>query len=479
MDSRFEVITEYKIMPGAVLYSTSLGGVLIGCPPEVLKTLLSQHLPMPNQVVIPETLIRGNSSQACLEFPFYHFLFIQQGLAQGKKFRVFGSPETLDRLQQTLRVTLLGPTLEEAMACEERMGLVSALDAEKVQAWVKESAALALKGKDGHVLQVEELVEFIPFDVGEEVEVFGAVEDQPAVMLKRLGPDQYVCHAEAHSFDCDLSTTEAQTPAYEVNHTPVSKKETTSDEALSIRVLGVSEGFDPMRPANGLLLRLRGKWLLWDCPSYAHVHLEKMGLSLADLEGIVVSHVHEDHLEVAETLQPGKKTKIYSSPEIFESLLVKLMALLGCDHQTAASHYEFVPLYVDQPFDLFGATAEVFYSVHVIPALGLRLEVPSAGGQTKRIFISGDQLSGPAVENLVKNGTIDEARQANVNGRFKEDAYDAFIVDVGGGMIHGEPSDFFDRTDGVMYMHTGKHLSDLPQGHRLLCAGDFIELFPG
>jgi len=478
METKFSVITEYQIMPGAVLYSTSLGGVLIGCPPEVLKSLLSQHLPMPNQVVIPETMLRGHSSQACLEFPFYHFLFIQQGLAQGKKFKVLGHPETLDRLQETLRVTLLGPSLEESLAAEAKMGLTPKLDASKVEAWVKEASFLALKGKDGHVLQVEELVEFIPFCVGDQVEVFEAVDDQPSVTLKREGPDQFSCHANSDHFSCDLSTDEVQTPAYEIDHTPASAQEVASKEAVSIRVLGTSEGFDPMRPANGLLLRFGGKWLLWDCPSFAHVHLEKIGLSFSDLDGIVISHVHEDHLEVAETLQPGKKTKIYSSPEIFESLLVKVMALLSCDYNTALSHYEFVPLYVDQPFDLFGATAEVFYSVHVIPALGLRLKVPHGQGETN-ILISGDQLSSAAVENLVNAGVMDAERKANVDQRFKNEAYDAFIVDVGGGMIHGEPEDFFERTDQVMYMHTGKNLADLPKGHRLLTSGDFVELVPG
>ena len=478
MNSLFPVITEFRLMPGSVLYSTALGGILIGCPPEVLKALLAQHYPMPNTVVIPGTLRRGSSSQACLEFPFYHFLFIQQGLAQGKKFKVLAESSLLPKLEQMLRVTLTGPTQEEALGSEKRLGLPAFLDQTKVSAWARETNQLALKGKDGHTLQVKELVEFIPFNVGDDLEVFPAVEDQPAVWVKRLGADSFSCRSNGNEHQCDLVSEDPQIPVYELTPVPVTAKEKKSHTAFNLRLLGTSEGFDPLRPANGLLLRLQGKWFLWDCPSYLRLHLQAIGLTLDDVEGIFVSHVHEDHLEVAETLSSGRRLKIYSSPEIFECMLVKVMALLNCDYQEALSHYEFVPLYADQPFDLFGANLEVFYSVHSIPALGLRLEVPQKKGQPKRLFVSGDQLSNAGVEKLAEAGVMDKVRKAQVDGRFMDHTYDAVFVDVGGGMIHGDPKDFFHRQDPVYYMHTGKALNDLPKGHQSVHPGQRVVIVP-
>ncbi len=82
------MITQHLLTEGSALYSTPLGNILIGCPPEILKVIMNKHAPTPDSIVIPGTLHRFNSSQACLEFPFYHFLFIQQGIARGKKFKI-------------------------------------------------------------------------------------------------------------------------------------------------------------------------------------------------------------------------------------------------------------------------------------------------------------------------------------------------------------------------------------------------------
>lgn len=480
MNGLFPVITEYRPMPGSALYSTSLGGVLVGCPPEVLKTLLSNHLPMPNTVVLPQTLLRGSSSQACLEFPFYHFLFIQQGLAQGKKFKVLGSKEVLEKLAPMLRVTLTGPSAEEALSAEKRLGLVPKLTAEKIAPWVAEGLHMALKGGDGKPFPIEQLVDFIPLEVGQRQVVYPQVDEQPEVTLERTGPDQFICQSQGQSFTCDLSEDqEPQGPIYLVQGEPVSEAERNSEQAFNFRILGNSEGFDPVRPANGLLLRVGGKWFMWDCPAYLRQHLSRLGLEFSDLEGLFISHVHEDHLEVGQSLEPGKKVKIYTSPEIFDCMLKKVMTLLGCDFETAKSHYEFCPIYADEPFELFGATFEVFYAIHAIPALGLRLSLPQPDGTAKKLFISGDHQSRGNIVKMVEAGAVSTEREAQAKAQLEAHGpFDAVVVDAGSGLIHGDPEDYFDCSDPVYYMHTGKALKDLPKGHHLTQSGMLVVLVP-
>ncbi|MDT8447076.1 MAG: hypothetical protein RRB13_09335 [bacterium] len=480
MNGLFPVITEYRMMPGSVLYSTSLGGLLVGCPPEVLKTLLAGHLPMPNTVVLPGTLTRGASSQACLEFPFYHFLFIQQGLAQGKKFRVLGSASVLEKLKPMLRVTLTGPNLEEVLSCEQRLGLRSRLSEAKVSAWMKEAEFMALKGAGGKKLEIEDLVEFVPFEIGQTQVVYPQLDAQPEVTIERTGNNQYVCQTQGQRFECDLEQDpKPQEPSYPIKAVPTSPQEKSSKKAFNVRILGNSEGFDPIRPANGLLLRLGGKWLMWDCPAYLRNHLAAVGLEFNDLEGLFISHVHEDHLEVGQSLEPGKRVKIFSSPEIFDSMLYKVMANLDCDYETARGHYEFHPVYADEPFQLLGAEFEVFYSVHAIPALGLKLTLPQSKGAPKRLFISGDHQSRANIRKMVDAGVVSKERELRCREQLeKAGPYDAVLVDVGAGLIHGAPEDYLSCEDPVYYMHTGKALKDLPKGHHATEAGMRVLLVP-
>ncbi|OGG95321.1 MAG: hypothetical protein A2508_06360 [Candidatus Lambdaproteobacteria bacterium RIFOXYD12_FULL_49_8] len=475
MGSEFTAITEYPLMEGAVLYSTSLGGLLIGCPPEVLKTLLTKHYPMPNTVVIPGTMTRFSSSQACLEFPFYHFLFIQQGLAQGKKFRVLGKKKVLEDLKEMLRVTLLGPAYEEAMGSETQLGLKPNLSSKKVQAICDEAAHLALKGKDGSILQVEQLVEFIPLEVGEKQSVYPSVGEQPEVLIERLGEDSFRCYAGKETYTTILGAANPQVPIYPMSANPVTAQEKNSAQAFSIRLLGTSEGFDPTKPANGSLIRVDGKWYLWDCPAYLRQHLKAIGLDFSDIEGIFVSHVHEDHLDIIETIEKGKKVKIFSSPEIFHCMLLKLKANLGCSYKEAQAHYDFHPFYAGKPLKLGKAQFEVFYSVHAIPALGLKLHVEGPNGETKGLYISGDQLSKANVAKLVASKVINKPRAQEIEAFLTpDDLYDAILVDSGGGLIHGDPADYAAQPSPVYYLHTGKKLKEIPKHHHNCLPGDHI-----
>lgn len=165
------MITEYQLTEGSVLYSTPLGNVLIGCPPEILKVILSKHVPMPDAIVIPGTLHKFNSSQACLEFPFYHFLFIQQGVARGKKFKILAKKSICEKIAEMLRVTLLGPGLEESLQVESILNLPPLLDKSKVKQIIAEANYLAPKNKNGRPLELDEMVQLIPFEIGSK-EIF-------------------------------------------------------------------------------------------------------------------------------------------------------------------------------------------------------------------------------------------------------------------------------------------------------------------
>ncbi|PCI25314.1 MAG: hypothetical protein COB67_10765 [SAR324 cluster bacterium] len=472
------LITEYQITEGATLYSSSLGNILIGCPPEILKKLLSRHAPMPDTVVIPGTLQKFSSSQACLEFPFYHFLFIQQGLARGKKFKVFAQKDVCEKLADMLRVTLLGPDWDEVLQVEQRLGIPQRLNLKKVKQILAEVRFLALKAQDGHSYLCDELVTFIPLAIGETQVVYPAFEKHPEVQLSRTGLDQFTlrCNREL-TYQQEISS--AQVPSYEIKGIQVESLERESQKIFTLRCLGASEGFDASQPANGYLLRFQGKWFLWDCPAFLRSHLHAVGLEFSDLEGIFISHVHEDHLDIMQTLEPGHQVPIYTSPEIFHCMLLKLSANLNCDYDQARAYYDFHPIYADEPFELFGAQIEVFYSCHAIPALGLNLRVPNSEGES-RLFISGDHLAQRVIQQLAKAGVYSPERLQELETRLPPtEKYNLILVDSGAGMIHGDPTDYFKNPNQVLYMHTGKPIQNIPEHHGILKSGQCYLIHPG
>lgn len=469
------LISEHNITEGAKLYSSSLGNILVGCPPEILKALMVKHIPMPDTIVIPGTLYRHHSSQACLEFPFYHFLFIQQGLARGKKFKVYAKKSVCKTLTELARITLLGPDLKESIDAEKRLGIPKKLDKGKIKQILKEVDYLAPKNEKGKNYKLNEMIEFIPLEIGNEKEVYPAYKEHPAVKIKREDENKFSIACDI-KLKCDVAFKRRQSPVYPINPKPISDSERQSQSIFTVRCLGSSEGFDPTKPANGFLFHFHGKWFLWDCPAYLRLHLDKLGLGFDDIDGIFISHVHEDHLDIMETISDQKKVKIYTSPEIFHCMILKLMAILECSYDEAKAYYDFYPIYVNQPFELDGADIEVFYSSHAIPALGLRMTVNNQSRQAS-VFISGDNLSKRMIKKLTELKIYDKNRLDEVN-HFLPDKkiVDIAFVDTGGGAIHADVEDYAKNKNKIVYMHTGKKLKGFPKHHLLLSPGQRFTL---
>src|SRR5690606_4529961 len=82
--------------------------VLFGQPPEVLKGLLLQGIERIDTLVLIETCERDGSLLNNLEFPLYFFLFMGDGLAQGRKLNLVGQKDAISRALSLLRLTLNG-----------------------------------------------------------------------------------------------------------------------------------------------------------------------------------------------------------------------------------------------------------------------------------------------------------------------------------------------------------------------------------
>jgi len=455
----------HQLTEGSYLFCCPQGNILLGCPPEILKRILATHLPMPDTVVVPQVLHHQSSSQASLEFPLYHFLFVQRGLERNRQFRVIATQPQCRGLSELLRITVVGPDAAEM----EKSGQDAGLSKELYQ----ETLFMALKdSKTRQAFPIEHMVQFTPLENGKHCEVYPNRQKLPACRVERLGDAKFRVLYGEDAFLVDLAIKAPQEPNYPIQHKPHHR----AKGGFSLTVLGRSNGFDPKDGANGYLLDLNGKLVLWDCPAYLHLHLKALKIGMEDLDGMVLSHVHEDHIDVVESVAK-KPLTVYTTPEIYYSMLMKLTAVFGCSLEEAKAMHRWVRIDTGKPIDIAGGQWTFFHAVHAIPALGVRLAF-QAQGKSGLLHISGDHLSNSALATMLEAGGISKRRYEQmislINGK-----EDLLLVDVGGGIIHGDYRDYLEyKGKGrIGFMHTGLVPSDLPANMKLVDSGEVWTIF--
>lgn len=452
-----------KLTEGAYLVCTPQGNILFGCPPEILKRIMVSHLPMPETVVLPETLHHYHSSQASLEFPLYHFLFVQRGLERKRSFQVIANKRQCKGLENLLRVTVVGPSDKEMVQ--------AGLDKQRAKELFQETSHLALKNSDtGKVLTIPEIINFHALEPGDRTVLYPTQDKMPEVVVERLGPASFRIYHGEEAQDVDLTVTAEQTPNYQLHH----KRYNADAGRFTVTVLGRSNGFDPNDPANGYLLNVDGKVILWDAPAYLHQHLKQLKLPPERIDAFILSHVHEDHIDVVESVRDGKPFDLYATPEVYYSLLVKLMAVYGFSMDEAKKRYKYHPIDVHKPMTICGAHFEFFHAVHAIPAIGARV-TKKIGNKKPILHISGDHLAHAALDQMMEEGGIAKRRYDEAKGFLRGDE-SLVLMDAGGGLIHGDFHDYLDYPRPMAYMHTGLIQEELPKDQQLVKSGQVLDV---
>ena len=469
MSSKQDSVRVEKLTDGVAMAAVPQGNVLFGCPPEILKRLVSRKWAMPDTVVVPETHVAGHSSLISLEFPLYHFLFVQRGLEQRRQFQVISTHRERSLLMEMLRITVLGPDAKEM----KRVGLPSDLADEIAQ----ETTYLALKSPETQKpYRIDEMVRFRGLDGGERSTLYPATAEHPEVQLERLQGDAFRLWSGEQAHDITLRHDEVPTPPYVIQGSPFD----TRPGQFRLAVLGHSNGFDPNDAANGYLINIDGRLIMWDAPAYFRDHLQAFEVEPDQIEALIISHVHEDHIDMVESFRKPPFA-VYATPEVFYSMLVKVRAVLGCSLLEARRRYDYRPIDVTRPMQIAGANFRFFHAVHAIPAVGCRIEkaVVDAKGQTKKgvLHISGDHLSRRILESMQLAGGISDRRFAFIQSLLQGDET-LVLMDAGGGLIHGEHQDYADSSLKIAFMHTPTIKDALPEGQFLVKSGQQLNVLP-
>ena len=447
------------VMPGADVVRAGGEELALGFPEEVVKGWMRAKK-SPTAWLIPDVRQSRGIVQWALEFPLYFALFLQGMFGKGKKLTVLVKAGDWPDVVQYLRLTLLGLTEEEM----KREGV----DPMVAKMLAAESAFLALKHADGRVAEIEDFLTPKFFDVEGVVELNG-------LKVKAHGNNTYSFYTaedrlEEYKLDVDVPEMPPYTRPLLVGNAPI------LPQPFEVVTLGTTNGFDPTGPCSNMLVQANGRFLLVDCGPYIRALLRHSGVSLSQVNAVVLTHGHEDHaVGLSALLDLTHRVRLFVTRENAAILRQKL-AILNPNVKSPGTLLEdaFDVTYVEtgREYDYLGLKLKFHYAMHSIPCTGLELTMKD-GPQKRSALIVGDNNSLANIEKAGAAGIISAERLRALKALYAWQG-DLVIFDAGAGLIHGMPADFKDNlSTSVICVHTGalkeeeRHLTTLAEpGHR-------------
>ncbi len=414
-----------QIVPGCYHLESEGKSALFASPPEILKFVLLAKKKVPETGILPDISYVNGVSQVALEFLCYWFLFVEQGYAQQRRFRIIGTKEMCDRIKEVLRITLLGPRREEMKRWK--------LSRTRIETLAAIMDHMALK-RDGKILQVDELFEFLPFpeDGIAGVPLFPASKD----MVWREGDNRFKVLSGTKQEKIDLNFSGEQLPLL-----AKPSDELELPQVLRVKLLGSYSGFDPSGPTTGMVIWVNYNGFLVDGPVGTSAYLRRLGIPKSDIRGVILTHVHDDHCTLVDMILSEQTVNIISTREIYESMLIKIANILGETIDQIRNYLSFTEVIPGKSYSMYGARWEFFYTVHSIPTIGFRVSVKGSNGEVKTLLHSGDTHNFQGLDEMKAAGVISTEHHKRMMNLVRGDESLA-MIDGGGPPIHGIPADY-------------------------------------
>ncbi|MGI5864652.1 MAG: cyclic nucleotide-binding domain-containing protein [Myxococcales bacterium] len=435
-------IEAQTIMPGAMVIHAGDEQILCGFPEEVAKACFA-HKKQITAWLIPDVRSRDGLVQWALEFPLYVALFVEGLFAKGKKLTVFAQRRDWTDVVEYLRLTLLGLSRAEMAAAGVEPDVIDFLE--------REAFALALKRADGSVAGIEDFLSPVFFD--DE-----GLARQGGLSIRAHGGNCWSFEtAEDRLERVRLETDGEPLPPYTRPINPATTP--ILPQQLEVVTLGASNGFDIAGPCSNMVVQAGGHFLLIDSGPYIRQVLEASGISLNQLEAMVLTHAHEDHaVGLSALLQLGRRIRLFATRETAEIARRKL-AILNPEVEAPRGLLDraFDLVYVEpgREYDFLGVTLRFHYTMHSISCVGVELSSEDRG-LTRRVLVIGDNNSKAGIERAFAAGVLSEQRRRELLELYERPC-DLVIADAGGGLIHGATADFDENpSTNVVYVHTGR-----------------------
>ena len=363
---RFEV---HAVYPGVCLAVVGEQSVLFGVPADAFKAVkqhcMDHNLPFPRTLVAPQEMLVNATPQFNPEFFLYDFLFVYgaaftPGLADERLILVLDQEQISD-VMLALQTTLTGPTHDDMMSYSDENGN-SIMSASTADFLVGVSDHMAIKQGD-QPRPLDSMVTALGFDSQAQVDVLDG-----DLTIERDGPSAFILRTGNQSQRVSLDVPRrvipfSQLPPPSANQTPIT---------LGVKPLGSRSGFDLSGPCTGFLIWVNGRICIYDGPVATRYLLERQGISVEDIDMVVLSHCHEDHMGAfVELILSGHKPRFFTTEPIYQSTLVKLATYFKQPKSEIEKYLDYHRVNEGEPFEALGAEFQLFYTIHAIPTVGL------------------------------------------------------------------------------------------------------------
>jgi len=429
----------YIKIPQADLY------IQCGAPAESVKHLIkNNHIKTitkdgvefqtgPNAILLSDVMIQNGEFSNLSEFPILHILYKQCKMIpnhpnnNGEKPILIGSDI---QIKSQLNYIYRG-----------NYGLVS--KDEMLQCGISEYLAdqlmdIKLKFAFGDLKQSDQLID--PLTLNDK-----KIEIKNGVYIQRVSLNIFKIIYKDQVEIVDLNLKDDQT--YPSPYTL--KKKGIKREYFSIIHSGQGDGWNIEQPSANSIITFQNKLYLVDVVPNIMDILESFSLDINEIDGVFLTHCHDDHLSgVTSLIRSDKKVNVFGHPLVLKSVRLKLSALLCVDPIKFSNYVNLIPLKLDSWNDIDSLEVKPSISPH---------PVENTIFQFRTLYIDGYISYGHYMDMLsfedLESFKLDDDLYKNILDTYKE-PLTLKKVDIGGGMIHGKYDNFKDdRSKKVVYAH--------------------------
>ncbi|HAK52735.1 MAG TPA: hypothetical protein DCM54_12655 [Gammaproteobacteria bacterium] len=375
------------------------------------------------------------SSYNNLEFPIYFFLFVVNGLGQGKRLNLVGEKQDISQALRLLRYTLMGPIESEL----NDWGTESELKKE----WLSVCEAIALKDADGKTIPVDGFFNLCPFVDGEA--------KAGELTVRHVGTDSYQVEVEDTEANVNLNQDHQVRPCYEVQSDYVPG----GLVKLGLEILGGASGFTPNEPCTGLALCYNGDYILIDSIPFLDQHLFARRISKNQVSAVLLTHLHDNHCAMFPLMLMPHKVEIITTREIFNMAMEKLACSIGWEPSVIEENFALVEVKPSEELNYFGLNTLPHVTVHSIPTIDATFSTIHKG-YSRQLCIVGDNHTMTTIRELQEQGHVRDETAENLERLYSE-RFNLLVADGGAGAIHGDPSNALSSdADRVVFLHVGQ-----------------------
>ncbi|PHS76790.1 MAG: cyclic nucleotide-binding protein [Rhodospirillaceae bacterium] len=334
-------------------------------------------------------------------------------------------------------------------------GLIS--EEELIEAGIKPDRAqelmrLKLKFAFGEIKSPRDFVDVCIVE-GEKVEI----RNEATIHRIRSNVFEISHNGESVEVDLNLGPGESYEPPYHLGYHALKR------EYFAVVHSGDGDGWDCNRPSMASIIMYQGLIYLIDAGPNIGNTLMSLGINISEVAGVFLTHAHDDHFAGITTLmRADRPLKFYSTLPVRASAIKKLSALMGVHESEFNNFMNFHTLTEGKWNDIVGLEVMPVFSPHPVENTCMVFRSIAEGGY-KTYAHMADIASFSILKNMITDDDsipgISQAMFDDVKASYLQTA-DIKKIDVGGGMIHGEATDFAnDPSEKIILAHRATPLT--------------------